>query len=164
MPRTLSHAVAIAAVILALTAVSLITGPSAQASSPGGKIGHHQFFVGLVNGRSHDAIVKVVCAGPSATGRALPDQPLVVESPLVIAKDFGFTGSRGRTIATNLVLPAAAATTLTFHRYNDSIPFPTNINVPCGGTGLVIFTPIPGSHSARSFSVTVSFANVATTG
>jgi hypothetical protein len=87
---------------------------------------------------------------------------MVVEPSPAVTPRQGYTGSRASSIAASLVLPVAAATSLSFHHYGVPVPFPTNISVPCGGTALLIFTPVPGSRSARSYSLTITFANLAT--
>lgn len=165
MARTFSRSIYGISLALASIATGFATGPLASASTVGPtKVEPHQHFAGLVNGKLENATVKVVCAGPSSTGRALPGQTLEVTSPLVIATNFGYTGSRGRSISASVSPASAAAPTVTFHKYNVPAAFPTNVALPCGGTGLVIFAPLPGSHSAKSATVTVSYANVATRG
>jgi hypothetical protein len=59
---------------------------------------------------------------------------------------------------------ASAAETIRFAKYDHPQPFPTNIPVPCSGTGAVVFFPVPGSHGGYPATVTVSYANVAVSG
>ncbi len=153
-----------ATVALALAGTGMaISASSASASTASigpSKIGPHQWFTGLVNGRFQHAIVKVVCPVNSSVGRALPGQTVSVTSPPVIAATFGYTGTRARSIA-GVVGPAAAVSeVLLFHRYNAPAEFPTNIPLPCGGKGVVIFAPVPGSHTAKASRVRVTYANV----
>ena len=166
MIRHLSRFGGLVAVALALTVAGLTAGTSALASTVGpAKIGPHQFFAGEVNGMIENAIVKVVCPGPGGTvGRALPGQPVAVTSPLVIASNFGYTGSRGTRILANVGPAASAAETIIFRYYDKPKAFPTNIPVPCGGTGVLTFIPLPGSPGARPSTLTVTYANVAAGG
>jgi hypothetical protein len=118
----------------------------------------------MVNGQVVNAIVKVVCPGAANMGRALPGQTIAVTSTTVIAANFGFTGASGHSIAATVGPPASASDTLLFTRYNHPAEFPTNIPLPCGGTGLVIFSPVKGGKGAKAATVTVAYANVASGG
>ena len=163
MHATLSRLGHVGAVTLCLAAAALPFEPGALATSVGPtKIGPHQVFDGLVNGKSDDAVVKVVCGGPASFGHALPGQTLAVTSPAVIATNSGETGSRARSIAAN-VPGSATAVTVLFKEYNRPTEFPTNIDLPCSGTDVLIFAPVPGSPSAKAATVTVAFANVGVT-
>ena len=99
-------------------------------TAPSTRFRPHQHFAGEVNGLFDNAIVKVVCPLSGKHGRALSGQTLSVTSPLVIAKNFGYTGSRGKAIVANVGPAAAAAETIRFARYDHPQPFPTNIPVP----------------------------------
>jgi hypothetical protein len=165
MTRTLTRLGALVVFALALTAAGLTSGAGALASSVGPtKIGPHQFFGGLVNGVLQGATVKVVCPGPASVGRALPGQTLAVMSPQVIARNFGNTGAKGRAIAANVGPTSSGAVTIIFTKYNHPAAFPTDIPVPCSGTGVIVFNPLPGSHGSAPATVTVTYANVATNG
>jgi hypothetical protein len=41
------------------------------------------------------------------------------------------------------------------------VPIPTTLNLPCGGSGVVSFVPIPTSPTARGVAVNVLFVNIA---
>jgi len=164
MTRTLYRIGGLVALSLALTAAGLTSGTSALASVGPTQIGPHQFFAGEVNGRIENATVKVVCPGAANTGRALPGQTIAVTSPLVIARNFGYTGATGRSIAATVGPAASTSQTILFTMYNQPAEFPTNIPVPCSGTGVVIFSPVAGGKGAKAAKVTVTYANVATGG
>jgi hypothetical protein len=163
MSRTVPIPGRAAAVAVVLAAAAIICAPGALASPAGpARIRPHQYFAGVVNGKLDNAVVKVACPGPASFGRALPGQTVAVTSPSVIASNTGYTGSRGRSIAAD-VPGSSSAVTLLFKQYNQPAEFPTGIDLPCGGTGQLIFTPVPGSASARSATVTVTYENVAVT-
>jgi hypothetical protein len=160
MIRSVSRLGALAVGAFALAA--LIPGASASASTSPTQVGPHQVFAGEVNGQTINAQVRVVCPVASTHGRALPGQTIEVTSPPVTAANYGETGSRAKKIATSLA-PSSAGETLVFTTYNAPQPFPTNINVPCDGTSVISFVPVPGSKTAKPATVTVSYENVGTT-
>jgi len=165
MIRNLSRLGCLVVLALTIAAVSVSSESVALARTVGPtKIRPHQFFAGVVNGMIENATVKVACPISGTNGRALSGQTLSVTSPLVVASNFGYTGSRGRAIVANVGPAASAAETVRFTRYNHPQPFPTNIPVPRDGTGVVIFFPVRGSHHARPATVTVSYENVAANG
>jgi hypothetical protein len=139
---------------------------SASASlGGGGRVGPNQVFAGLVNGKFADARVLVVCPGPAGgTGRALAHQTLEVTRAVPTPVGAGFTGAKATSIVAQVGPATATAGTVRFTRYLVKMQFPTNVPVPCGGTGIVTFTPEPGSPTARLATVTVDYANIAATG
>ena len=165
MTRTFSRLGGLVAVGFALATGGLTSGASALASTVGPtKIAPHQVFAGLVNGLFDNAIVKVVCPISGTHGRVLDGQTISVTSPTVIAKNFGNTGSKGRAIAANVGPAASTAETVIFKKYNHPQEFPTNIPVPCGGTTVIVFAPVPSSHGSKPGTVTVTWANVSAGG
>ena len=163
MTRTIFRVAGGVAVALALTAACLTSGTGALASSVGPtKVGPNQYFAGVVNGKLQDATVKVVCPPIGTVGRALPGQTLSVTWLPVVASNFGYTGSKAHAILANVGPGPSATDIVRFTRYNKPQAFPTNVPVPCGGTGLVVFTPVPGSKGAFPGTVTVSYANIST--
>jgi len=163
MIRRLPRICALAVAAVGLTAVAA-SGSLAVASVGPTKVGPHQYFNGLVNGKLQDAIVKVVCPGAANWGHALEHQTLSVISPNVITANSGYTGSRAREIGALIGPASSTAPMVVFTRYGHPQQFPTNIPVPCSGTGQVFFVPRPGSHDAKSGAVTVTWANVAAGG
>jgi hypothetical protein len=163
MIRSVSRLVALVVGALALAALVPAAAASASASTVGPtRVGPHQVFAGEINGQTINAQLKVVCGVASTHGRALGGQTIAVTSPPVTASNYGETGSRAKEIATSLS-PTSAGVTIVFTTYNDPQPFPTNINVPCSGTSVISFIPVPGSKTARPAKVTVSYDNVGTT-
>jgi hypothetical protein len=160
MIRSVSRLGALAVGALALAA--LIPGAGASASTSPTQVGPHQVFAGEINGQTINAQVKVACPVAATHGRALPGQTSEVTSSPVPASNFGRTGSRATEIVASLT-PASAGESLVFTTYNAPQPFPTNINVPCGGTSVIPFIPVPGSKTAKPATVTVTYDNVATT-
>jgi type 1 fimbria pilin len=154
-------AAALGGVVLGGVVSTASAGSAAWAATVGGnKIEPHQWFAGLVNGKFDNAIVTVACPIGAKTGRALSGQTLEVTMPQVIATNFGNTGSKGRRIASLIGPSVSTSTTIVFKAYNRTVPFPTNIPVPCGGTGTVLFVPIPGSKTSAPATVTVTYGNV----
>jgi len=130
-------------------------------ASTAATIGPKQFFAGTVNGHPANAIIKVVCAGPANTGRALPGQPLEVTAAGSVSTNLGYTGTKAHAIDANLASATGVTASLaTFTSYGVAVAFPTSLPVPCSGRGVVSFDPTPGSKTAKASHVTVTFANV----
>ena len=139
-------------------------GPAGAGGTPPGKVGPHQFFVGAVNGDFSRAVVKVVCPGPEVTsGRALPGQTIEVSSPPVVATTSGNTGADGTRIVATIGPAVSTSAPVVFTRYDKPQAFPTDVAVPCGGNGVVTFSPVPRGAGARSTAVQVTYADVAAT-
>ena len=152
-----------AAKLLAVsTALSVLFAGAAGAAGAqpfGGKVRPNQVFAGVVNGQQVNAVIKVVCPVSGTTGRILHGQNWEVTLPEVISINDGNTGALGTSIVATLG-PSAVAKAVVFKTYNHPKPLP-NIPVPCSGSGKAIFTPAPGSPSAKAAVVNVTFANVA---
>ncbi len=141
-----------------------VAGAAGAATVGPTRVGPHQFFVGEVNGMFNHPTVKVACPGPAGTtGRALPGQTIEVSSPPVVFVNSGNTGANGkRIIATIGPASTAAGGSVTFTHYDKTKEFPTTVPVPCSGTGLISFAPAPTGAGAKPFTLTVTYANVAT--
>ena len=142
-------------VVAAGAALALTTG-SAWAAS----VGPNQVFTGVVNGSTSNATVYVVCpgpVGPDSRGRPFNDSWQVVEGT-----GSGFTGSAAKEIVASIAgtTSSGAAITSTFTEYGVPQAFPPALLLPCGGTGLAVFTPEPPSPTSRASTVTVRFVNV----
>lgn len=147
---------------LAILGAGALGGVAAAATPTPGGIGPHQPFAGEVNGRMAHAVVQVVCPGPAVThGRALAGQTLEVVPAPAISTSGGNTGAKGDRIVAQIGPSAAAVGAVVFTRYGEPEPFPTDVPVPCGGTGLVRFVPEPSGAGAHAATVTVTYANVA---
>ena len=162
MVRTLATMIGVGVTVGALSGVA----PSGASTPPApGQIAPNQIFAGLVNGKFSDAIVKVACPlpiRPGETGRALRGQSLEVVAPPVIAQQFGDTGAKGTSVVAQVSPPSSVTSGVRFTRYGVKKEFPTTVPVPCSGTGVVSFTPLPGSRTARTATATVTYANITT--
>jgi hypothetical protein len=123
---TLARTIALAAVALALT-----TSSAAAAAQP---IGSNQHFSGQVNGSAQPGTsLFVVC---------LTKHPRAGQTISVVLDGPGFTGAASSVQVTMLAPTTAILGNLT--QYGQRAPIPTNLVMPCAGTGLVVFTPQPG--------------------
>jgi len=158
------------AVLLAAAAVGLGAAPVASAAvrplpvQDPVPIGQDQFFTGLVNGHPPgQAIIKVVCPGPATageTGVPLEGQPVEVEPAAAtsVTPDLGYTGA-ARSI-TAALSTAVAVLIGTFTSYYVKEDIPTDIRVPCSGTGTMVFAPAVGGAAGFPATLMVEFANV----
>jgi hypothetical protein len=153
----------------AATPLLLAGGAGAQAP-PISPIGKHQFFNGLVNGTSSRAVIRMACFGPEPVGGRM-GHPLAGQSTAVTqvlptstgAIGPGFTGLADRIEATVLFPtpvvgpPAGGVHLALFAFYDDPAPISTEVELPCSGSGVVVFNPVEGGKSARPADVSVSF-------
>lgn len=147
---------------LAAAAGAAALAPAAPAAATA--VGPHQYFQGLVDMRTTDATIGVLCAGPASFGHPLPDQTVAVQLVVPpITTDEGYTGLDATSILALLTWPTPVSPTppvriATFTSYGTAA-IPTTITVPCSGTGTVTFTPNPndGGHAA---TVNVTFVNI----
>ena len=152
-----------AAVALATVA---LTGSAALAATPVPyPIGHDQPFIGLVNGKSADAVVTVVCPFPLTAGElGTPTSGQYVEvEPEVVGGSsvFGYTGSAADSIDALFSPTSTANQPVVIHDYFVKVPIPTTLRLPCAGSGEVVFAPAPTSPTARPYIVNVTYGNVA---
>ncbi|MEY9928246.1 hypothetical protein ABH926_002885 [Catenulispora sp. GP43] len=146
----------------ALVPVLTAAGAAAQDPLP---ITPNTAFVGLVNGKTADAVVTVVCPGPvtsTSVGHPIAGQTAEVRSIVPPVTPAGFTGSQGRQILAGFTPASATTQAIVFDSYFAPAAIPTTWLVPCGGSGTMTFTPEPTSPTARSYTVTVTFLNIAT--
>ena len=128
-------------------------------------IGHNEYFSGYVNNHPPgQAVIYVVCPGPvSTTGHPAGNQPVEVKPvPAATTQDVGYTGSQGDAISAALswgLPPSIIIANFTSYYVNQYIP--TNIDVPCSGTGTVTFIPSPWSSTAKTAILDVTFENIA---
>lgn len=158
--RTLLPAVAAFASV-ALTG----SAASAAAVTDPAPIGQNQLFIGLVNGKTADATVYVACPGPvtaGETGTAISGQYVEVEPEAAGSTSlFGYTGSAADSITAIFGPSAVANQGVVIHDYFVQVPIPSTLKLPCSGSGVVSFDPTPTSATARSFTVTVTYVNIA---
>ena len=159
--RTLLPAAAALASIAFTASAAFAAGPVGDPAP----IGPNQLFIALVNGKTADAVITVVCPfppTPGETGSPTAGQYVEVEPEVAgTGAPFGFTGSAADSIAA-LFSPASVTNeAIVIHDYFVHVPIPTTFRLPCSGSGVVPFVPLPGSSTARSATVTVTYANVA---
>ncbi|MFC1408312.1 hypothetical protein ACEZCY_03330 [Streptacidiphilus sp. N1-12] len=168
MARTRLSRSATLATALALALLSGATAATAAVADDPGPIqdpipvGPNLFFHGLVNGAAANAVIKVGCFGPilpGQTGHPLAGQYVEAVTDLPSSTTVGgYTGSAAHSLvvgiqgASSSAGPAIGTLTSFFVR----LPIPTSLNLPCGGTTKVGFTPVPTSDTARASVVTVS--------
>lgn len=160
-----SAAVAAAALVLALPAVPA----AAAAAGDPVQVGPNQYFTGLVHGTSPDGtasatIIGVACAGPATLGHPLAGQSVEVDqAPPPTSSTTGYTGTLATGIKVYLVWPNAtspAGTTVlvgTLTTYATQLAIPTDILLPCSGSGQAIFAPAPSSTTSKNSVQAVNY-------
>jgi hypothetical protein len=142
--------------------VALLCTASA-AEGAGQRIGANEAFVGQVNGSFDRATIKMACFGPiqpGQTGHPMSGQTLEVLSPpppIVVGPIHpGYTGaSATRIVAVLRGDPPVVLARFTHYFTGQTIP--TNVELPCAGSGVVRFVPKPRSFTSKAAWVTVSF-------
>lgn len=151
---------------LACAGLVLTVAPPASASARPAQdpvpIRPNQHFTGLVNTRNVGPVtITVVCPAPTGFGHPAADQPVEVEPVTAVPPlaDVGFTGSRGASITAAITLNAAAAPIKVAHftSYFVVIDIPTTIKLPCSGSAVMNFVPLPHSNTARTAALDVTF-------
>jgi hypothetical protein len=155
---------ALAALVLAAAAVPSAAFATSPVQDPL-PIGPNQSFIGLVNGVSSDAVIKMVCPIPlvaGETGHPLGGQTVEVETALTVSTVDGFTGSAATEIEAIFNSPTTASINppVVFSGYFVQEPIPTTDVFPCSGPGVVSFVPLPTSPTARGYAVSVTFGNI----
>lgn len=159
---------------LAALAVSAAAAPAAQAVQDPIPVGPNYYFTATVNGGPTPTsaaipVIKVVCPGPitpGETGHPIAGQTVEVDAvfpPTPVSSALGFTGSSAHEIDALFTSPAAASVNppIVLSNFFVAYPIPTTLNLPCGGSGVVSFVPIPTSPTARGVAVDVLFENIA---
>ncbi len=142
--------------------------PTSTAGAP--VIGPQQTFAGRVNGSDGElepVLIKIAHFGPARSGQVahpLPGQIIEVVGPGVTTGRFGDTGSAATSILVVLGSPppdasvtTAAVRPVRFTSYGVRLALPTAVLLPCSGTGLVTFIPIPASPDSRWTVVPVRY-------
>jgi hypothetical protein len=143
-------------------------GPALAGGVPDpGAIAPNQFFMGLVNGQSVAARIKVTCDGPlnlpgvghpvaGQTVEVVPAAPLPFPVPTTAV---GFTGSAGTVIDVGVGVPNKVVPQLRLRLYHTTAQIPTDAVVPCDGAGVATFVPDPTSPTARTATVKIIFVS-----
>jgi hypothetical protein len=156
--------------LLALTTavLALALAPAAAAGAKARQdpvpIGPNEYFTGLVNNHPPgQAVIYVICPGPAGgTGHPAGNQPVEVETASPTStSDLGYTGSTGDEITAALGTASTSIVLARFTSYFVQQYIPTGIEVPCSGTGTVAFIPSPGSSTAKTAILGVTFENIA---
>jgi hypothetical protein len=150
MKRKLSHPYAVLAVaacaMAAMAAAPALASASPLAASRGAAgpvqdplpIKPNEFFSGYVNGHPPGEVEPA-----NGTGSAV---------------DLGYTGTEAHRIVATLGPSAASSSVIAdFSSYYVIDYIPTTITVPCSGSGVVSFTPLPANPTASSSSLDVTF-------
>ena len=155
-----------ALIVAAACAVAAPVAVAAAASPPtlAVKVGPKQDFAGLVNAKTCNAVIHVLCPGPVTTGHPLSGQTVravLVVDPITLTD--GVTGTAATNIGAWLTWPTTVAPPpayiATFTRYR-TMPIPTSITVPCSGAGEMLFLPAPGSPTVKAATVNLTFVNI----
>lgn len=148
-------------IVASLAGVSLLTIAASPAGAtyppfPGGRVLPGQEFGAVVNGHSDQATIAMACFGPLRPGQRshpMGGQTLGIFRPEVLRVQ-GYTGTKGRRIVAHFSDDPSKI--VTFTRY-ESKPLPTSLNLPCSGSGTVVFSPEPTSPTASPAVVHVSY-------
>jgi hypothetical protein len=114
-------------------------------------------FGALVDGSSSNATVRMGCFGavrPGQTGNPMSGQTVEVFRPEALRVQ-GFTGASADEIVAHFTEDPSIPIVL--HRFGRPAAIPTSLRLPCGGSGSVVFSPVPTSPSARSVTVHVNY-------
>jgi len=146
----------------ALMGVTALLGLSAApaAFAAGARIGQNQLFYGSVDHHHPTATISMACFGPVRplqTGHPFAGQTISV-APSVDSVPDGFTGSKADRIEVVFATPASTINPRLVFFHFGTRPLPTSLTLPCSGSGVVSFVPLPSSPTARADSVRVSFA------
>jgi hypothetical protein len=156
---------------LAALAMAGFAAPAAHAQDPI-PVGPNMYFTATVNAAASTAaepVIKVVCPGPvtpGETGHPISGQFVEVEAvvpPTPVPPQIGFTGSAAHQIDALFSGPAAASVNppIVLTSFFAPVAIPTTLNLPCGGSGVISFVPIPTSSTARGVAVDVLYENIA---
>ncbi len=134
-----------------LVLIALLSGTVVEPIGPG------QYFSGLVNGATDESTISVVCLGPvlpGATGHPLSGQSVSVNHvDPGKGGDIGYTGTAS---SVRVGFPVAATTGLpvVIRTYATPSDIPQTLNLPCSGSGDVVFAPSDGSGTPATVKVT----------
>lgn len=149
------------ALLLVAVAATAMFGGATAAMAQAVPIGPNQFFIGLVTGNHTNAVIYVVCPGPSFPGQTgHPESGQNVSVSQSSTTTSGFTGSLANSIVVSLP-PSATTGGITLKYYDTPAAIPTSLLLPCSGTAKVSYNPEPTSPTAKPDVVTVTFINIA---
>jgi hypothetical protein len=154
------------------TVTAVLVASAGAAIPPQGKVGPRQYFEGLVNGDSglaRPVTIKMACFGavrPGQKGHPMTGQTVEVLRPeVIVVGHSGYTAKNATSIVAFFGPPppspapaTPAASTVTFKKYAVKKPILTSLLLPCSGTGIVSFVPLPKSPpTSRDATVRVAY-------
>jgi hypothetical protein len=153
---------ALGAVVLALAAVPATAAAATHPVQDPIPISPNVYFTGLINNHPPgNAIIEVTCPAAAKTGHPVADQPVEVETTVSsTTSDLGYTGSAGTSIVASVSSTTSVVVFADFTSFYAPKDIPTDITVPCSGSGTAAFTPSPGSSSAVTATLPVTFVSI----
>ncbi|WP_328911720.1 MULTISPECIES: hypothetical protein [unclassified Streptomyces] len=154
---------ATAAALVVSAGVAGVSSAAAAVVDPA-PIGPQQWFFGQVNGVTTGAVIQVGCFGPitpGETGHPVGGQTVDVLPGAVSSSTtpLGYTGDAHQ-VAVDFGVPTVASKSSVLSTYAVRAPIPTSIELPCYGTGTVVFTPVPANADARPSVVPVTYVSI----
>jgi hypothetical protein len=159
---------------LVLVVVLMATWAMALPAGALGKVGHKQYFTGVINGTDGNTAtpipIQMACFGPltpGETGHPMAGQTLAVHQLFPPASSGGSLGYTGKDSEIEVLFAAPpssgaarsakSAKSVIFVRYDKTQRLSTALTLPCSGTATVYFSPIPVVAPARSATVPVEY-------
>jgi len=143
--------------------MAVLGSGNAAAGAAGPAIGPNQHYLGSVNGKHADAVIRVVCPGPAGGTRTGPPTANQTVRVTRVRAGGGYTGAQGHKVWAEFGNDKMHV--VGFARYGVTHPIPTTLRLPCQGKGTVRFTTcfgtLPCSSTAKDDVVRVTFVNVA---
>lgn len=145
----------------ALAAVLAAACPAAA-----GTIGPDQYYSGDVNGHTTGpAPIRMACFGPvhpGESGHPLSGQYAQADPASASSTTGpGYTGSAGTAVSIALIITSGTIVRVvplgTVSDYDTRVAIPTTLTLPCYGGAQVSFSPVPGSATAKTATLTVDF-------
>jgi hypothetical protein len=156
MKRVRSRA-ALALVVAGLAACTATTTAFAFFPPGQGRVVPDVQFGALVNGTSSNVTIRMGCFGavrPGQSGHPMTGQTVEVFRPEVLQVP-GFTGDSADEIVAHFTEDPSVPIVL--RRFGRRAAIPTSLRLPCGGSGSVVFTPVPTSPTASSATIPVNY-------
>lgn len=155
MPRPLRTLLPAAA---ALATVAL-TGPAAFAAPASGTyppIGPDEPFAAA----GPSVTYTVRCAlppTPGETGTPAANQDLYVVPAILGTPVRGFTGANANHLDAVFSFTSMPSETVEIDYYFLSVPLPSTLRLPCSGSGVLTFVPLPTASNAQSETASVTY-------
>jgi hypothetical protein len=147
--------------VLAVAAVAAASGCVPDPPPVPTPIGTNERFSGLVNGERDGAVVYTVCGGPTWEGRR---GPVASGQTFTVTPDALGDGDTGSHSSAVFVQPDTNWFVAQIQTYDVPVAFPTDVDVPCDGSGTVTFHQCWGIIACLDGApdvVKVRFVNIA---